>query len=335
LKEEAAKAQKTVNDFTGKVKNATKALEQKVQLERNAHVEARNAKEAAPFVDGPKALMQALEADAKAAEEAGAPVATISGEDFRAFATPASVLEAVEKLAAAVKVKADAAREAIKEQTKAVTEVSPQNGGTSAAKNQLKTMANRCEELARKTTKAVGSLSNKCRSLINAKVEPCAEAIRKIAQEKSHSPEEHFDSLKKGEKIPEEAMCKLLASLELEGGSLSAEHAKLLCRKLEADGISKESFMKLVVVFYKVAKVIAFTDNVDINACKTLRKAEEGEVIEVLEGPQTNAENGMTRIRGRACNAPLTEGWITVSGSQGTAFLVKTTKPPTPPAAKA
>merc|ERR1711879_354787 len=134
--------------------------------------------------------------------------------------------------------------------------------------------------------------------------------------------------MKSGDKIPEEAFCKMLESLDLgEEPKLSTELAKLLCTKLEADGISKETFMKYVVLYYKITKVIAFTDDPDITKCKTLRKGEEGEIIEVLEGPIFQEESGMTRIRGRAVKAPHTTGWVTISGTKGTAFCEKTTKP--------
>merc|ERR1711865_838466 len=139
------------------------------------------------------------------------------------------------------------------------------------------------------------------------------------------SPQALFDSLKKGDKIPEAAYCKLLTSLE--GLSISAEIAKLLARKLEADGISQDVFMNYVVIYFKVCKTIAFTDAQDISACKTLRKGEEGEVIEVLEGPVHDEANGMNRIRGRSCKEDAVEGWVTVSGSKGTAFLEKCAKP--------
>jgi len=172
--------------------------------------------------------------------------------------------------------------------------------------------------------------------LVKAKLDPAAEGIRKHAQEKKMSPQELFDKLKDGDKIPEKAFCKLLQSLA--GLSINSEHAKLISRKLEADGVSKDAFIKFVVIYYKVLKTIAFTDNSDISKCKTLRKADDDEIIEVLEGPQTVAYEGseMIRIRGRgtAKNGTVTEGWLTVSGSKGTPFLQKVDKPPAAAPAK-
>lgn len=275
--------------------------------------------------------MDALEADAKATQEAGAPMVSLNGDDLKAFATPASVLEAVEKHAAAVKEKAEAAKEAIKEQLEAVQKTTPQSGGTNYARQQLNAMKSKLEEFTRNATKTNGIISQKCKSMTASKMTPTAECIRKAAQKKGKTIEEFFDSLKKGDKIPEAAFCKLLESLEVDGAALSPEISKLVCRKLEADGISKDVFMKYVVLYYKVVRTIAFTDNMDISACKTLRKGDEGEVVEVLEGPVTDESNGMTRIRAKSLKKDdKTEGWITLSGSKGTAFLEKTVKPAVP-----
>lgn len=178
----------------------------------------------------------------------------------------------------------------------------------------------------KKATKALSQVRSKCRTLVDAIFAPAAEGIRKHAQAKKLSPEQLFVSLMKGEKIPEDKFCKLLKSLE--GLSIGSEHAKLLSNKLEADGISKDVFMKYVVLYFKVVKSIAFTDGCDISKCKTLRKAEEGEVVECLEGPVVDEGSQMNRIRAKGTvDDVVTEGWITVSGSKGTVFLDKASKP--------
>merc|ERR1712139_500439 len=98
--------------------------------------------------------------------------------------------------------------------------------------------------------------------------------------------------------------------------------------RTKADGVSKDAFMNYVVLYYKVVRTIAYTDQMDITKCKTLRKGEEGEIVEVLEGPKLDEANGMTRIRAKSLKKDdNTEGWITLSGSKGTAFLEKCAKP--------
>jgi len=315
---------KGMDELRNKVATAKRTFSAKEAPEKNAHIEARNQKEAAPFLEGPKARMEKLDADSNAVKEAAAPMLSLAGDALKDFATPASVSEALEKLAASIKENAAAAQEAIKEQSKAVGEVTPQTSGTAEAKKQLRDMAARAANATKDATQKLNIVKTKCQSLIAAKLEPTAQAIRKYAQTKGKTIEEFFDSLKEGEKIPEAAFCKMLASLE---DPLSAELAKLVCRKLEADGVSKDTFMKFVVLYYKVVRTIAFTDDMDITKCKTLRKADEAEVVEVLEGPVTDESNSMTRVRARSTKDDKMEGWITLSGSKGTAFLEKTTKP--------
>jgi len=322
------KATKALSDLKKNAADAKSAHHNKETAEKTAHIEAKNLKEAAPFLEAPKAKIADLEASANAAEEAAAPMVSLSPEELKTFATPAAVQEAVEEKSAGITEKAEAVREAIKEQLKAVSEVSPQSGGTALAKKELAALKQKVEVLVGKAKKASVLVTSKCRSLVAGKMNAVADAIRTHASDKKKTVEELFDSLKKGDKIPEAAFCKMLEALEVSSGKLSADLAKLVCRKLEADGVSKEKFMNYVVLYFKVTRTIAFTDNKDIGACKTLRKADEGEVVEVLEGPVHDEANGMTRIRAKSLKKDdTTEGWITVSGSKGTAFLEKCSKP--------
>jgi hypothetical protein len=325
LKTEISNAVKSMDDLKRAVATAKKEYSQKERSEAIAHIEAKNLKDAAPFVDGPKALVDALEALSKAAEEASAPMAALSAEDLETFATPASVLEAMEKSTKEITEKANEAREAVKEQTKAASEASPQSGGTTEAKKQLKGMSWKIDALGRQASKTLSVLKAKAVSIAGKKMELVSAAIRKQMQAKGLSGEGLFDSMKEGEKIPEAAFCKFLESLE--GLSLTAEVAKLVCRQFEADGISKDTLMTHVVLYYKVIRPIAFTDVLDITKCNTLRKIDLGEVVELLEGPVTDEVNGITRVRAKALKGKPCEGWVTVCGNQGTTFLEKTKKP--------
>jgi len=328
-----------MEEIKTKKESAKKAFNAKVLSEKNAHIEARNQKEAAPFLEAPKATIDALEAATKSVEAAGAPMVALTGDELNAFATPASVLEEVKNSGDAAKDKASEAKSAIDEQLKAVMAVTPQTGGTAFAKTQLKSLSMKLQELNNKSSKIIGSISQKCKSVTAVKMEPAAAGLRAAAQKKGKTIEEFFNSLKKGDKIPEATFVKTLKSLEIESGSLSHELATLVCRKLlaeEEDGVSKDAFMKFVVLYYKIVRTIAFTDKFDISGGSVLRKGEEGEVVEVLEGPKTDEANGMTRVRGRCVDDDKVVGWVTLSGSKGTAFLIKTTRP-TPkavPAAK-
>jgi hypothetical protein len=325
LKEKAVEAQKKIEELKKTVAGAKRDFSAKEKSDANAHIEARNLKEAAPYLEVPTAKVEAVLAAAKSAEDEGAAFASLTGDELAAFATPASVVCAVEKSNASVAEKATEAREAIKEQTKAASDVSPQTGGTGEAKKQLKQLQGKLEDAVRKSSKLLATAKAKCGTLVNPKMESIAAAIRAYAQGKKLSGEALYDELKDGEKITEEAFAKLVASLD--DAKASSEIAKLVCQKLEKDGLSKDTFMGYVVIYYKVTKTIAFTDIMDITQCKTLRKASIGEVLEMIEGPMKDEASGITRILAKSCKGPACEGWVTLSGNQGSDFLEKTKKP--------
>merc|ERR1712151_543683 len=117
-------------------------------------------------------------------------------------------------------------------------------------------------------------------------------ALRADALARAISLDKFFDELSgKKESIPEAAFCKKVQGLE--GLSISTEQAKLLYDHI-ANGstISKRYFLSFLQLYYKVVKDIAFSDVLEVGSCKTLRKAEIGEIIEILEGPTTDEKVG-------------------------------------------
>jgi hypothetical protein len=324
LKEKCTEAQKAIDELRKKVSTAKRDYFAKEKSEMNAHIEIRNMKEAAKYLEDPKAKLEALEAAAKAAEDASAALTSLTGDELLAFKTPATVLEATEKASADVTEKAAATREACKEQSKAASEVAPPTGGTAEAKKQLKLLQNKVEEAVRKAAKCVATCKSNCTKIVAPQLDATAAAIRKYAQEKKLSGEALFDNFKEEDKITEAGFCKLVKSLK---DAAAPDVAKLISQKIGKDGISKDAFLNYVVVYYKVTKSIAFTDVLDISKCKTLRKIEIGEVLEMLEEPQKHDATGTTRLRAKALAEPIVEGWVTLSGNQGSSFLEKTKKP--------
>merc|ERR1719162_1668646 len=115
--------------------------------------------------------MVVLEAAAKGAEDAAAPMTALKPEELEAFATPASALETCQKYAAEVTEKVAEVRAAVKDQQKAVTEVTPQTSGTGEAKKQLAAISARLHELENKCKKLAPILKNKCNSIVKAKLD--------------------------------------------------------------------------------------------------------------------------------------------------------------------
>jgi len=325
LMEKATEANKAMSELQRKVSDAKREYSAKERSESNAHIEARNLKEAAPYFEGPKAKLEAVDGIVSEAENAASSLVSLSGEELQAFATPASVLEVVEKASASSVEKVKELKEALKEQNKVVAEVSPQTGGTAEAKTQLRQIQAKVDEAAKKLQKLLATVKSKCGQIVNPKLDVASSAIRKYAQKESLSGDALFDKFKVEDKITEESFCKLVASLD--STPVMPEVAKLIFQKLGKDGITKDAFLGFFVVYYKVTKTIAFTDIIDIAQCKTLRKASIGEVLELLEDPVKDETNGVTRIRAKATKEPIVEGWVTLSGNQGSEFLEKTKKP--------
>jgi len=319
--------QKEINALKFQATKGKTDFASKQNSEKNAHLEARNAKEAASYLDGPKGLVAELDAHVKDVEEAASPIVSLAAEDLGHFPTPATLSELVEKFATAAQEKSTEAQASIKEQNVVLAAVKPPlTGGIQEAKKQLKLLDTRIIE-GKKKVNAVGQLvARKVKQLVKGSMEPSAEAFRKLAQKEGKSVDEFFDSLKmeglppSEEKIEESVFCKMHESIQ--EPPVSSELALLVCRNLEAGGISRETFKKFCVVHYKCVKSLAFTDDMDISKCETLRKVFEGEVVEIIEGPVQDATNGMDRVRAKAVKDGVI-GWLTISGSKGTCFLEK------------
>merc|ERR1719436_1409417 len=67
------------------------------------------------------------------------------------------------------------------------------------------------------------------------------------------------------------------------------------------------------------------TDNVDIKACKVVRKLAVNEVFIAEEGPIEEQDSGVTRVKGRAVQDDAV-GWVTIKGNAGTVYAEASTK---------
>jgi len=253
----------------------------------------------------------------------------LSNDDVKTFATPGTLLEATQKQVADLTTKANESREAVKEQTTKLAEVTPATGGSKEAKNQIATLSQTVEAATKQSNMLEKQVKSKCIQLGEARYDDGATAIRTYAQGKGLSGEALFKQLAGGAtQIPVDAFVKLITSLEAMDPKIPAEHAKLLFNCIQPGGIKRSGLLRYVSVYYKVMKDIAYTDKLDVSDCKTTSKAEKNEVIELLEGPVTIGleSSQMTRIRGK-CISTNVEGWITVSGNQGSKFLEACKKP--------
>lgn len=85
---------------------------------------------------------------------------------------------------------------------------------------------------------------------------------------------------------------------------------------------SKDDFLRCIKLFYKCVKETAVTDGLSLKESKVVRRLEVKEVVEILEGPVKDDGFDVMRVRAKALK-DSTEGWITLAGNRGTAFLAK------------
>lgn len=90
----------------------------------------------------------------------------------------------------------------------------------------------------------------------------------------------------------------------------------------DEDRITKDDFLRLIRYYMKAVKEIVITDTLAIKESKTLRRADIGEILEVLEGPVDEGNTDLRRVRAKAM-ADNVEGWVTVESTKGSQFLVE------------
>lgn len=92
---------------------------------------------------------------------------------------------------------------------------------------------------------------------------------------------------------------------------------KLLAGKDKTE-IDKATFLRHARTLMKVVKTTAMTEGMCIKSSKTTRRLDVNDVVTVLEGPTWCEESWVLRIHAKIQDS---EGFVTVSGNQGSVFL--------------
>lgn len=322
LRPKISLAQNTLENLKKKIIAAKKDFAVREQAEKIAHIEAKEQKVANEITSVSAVLVEATEAVSKKLEEAIAPLTSLEADKRDSFATPASTLDEAEKLLSSVKESALAAKASIKEQLPKLGATT--TGPLARAKPEMTKMLGRVDVAVRKALASVDTIRKACATIASSRAPQVANALREDVQKRGITLDKLFEELASGERIPEEAFRARIQALA--GVELTAEQAVLIARKVEAGGICRRKFLAFLQQYYIVVKAIAMTDEFDIGKAKTLRKAENEELVEVLEGQSIDEKLGMTRIRCKSLSDGL-EGWVTIKGNQGTPFLKEVEKP--------
>jgi len=324
LKSQVVDAQKSLSDLKKQVEAGRAEFKKTNSAELNAHIIAKEKKEAAEIIGDLEPKVNAAVTACKAVEDAGKDLSSLTGDDILVFGKPASVKASVDKLLIAANEAADAARAMMKQGTEAAQKITPPTSGSKAAKAELQRQNGTLQDAVNGAKKTAGAIVSKCHIIIGGCSTVASAALRKDAASKGINAEAMFKELSKGsDKISEAALAKKLQAV----AELKPEHAKLLANKIEAGGISLPTFLKYVQIYYTVSREIAITDEFLVgDTCKTIRKCEKDELLEVMEGPTIDEGSKCTRVKARALLDGQV-GWVSVKGNQGTAFLAVAEKP--------
>jgi hypothetical protein len=294
--------------------------------QKNAHIEAKEQLEADALLAVAKPAIEAMEAQSKKLEEVSKPlVEKLSTPDLLAeFTTPITTTDEAKIVEEALKAAVEEARVAIKKQQEEEAIKKAQKGPVLEAKKELQKWLGDCTKIVNTANKTLASCKTCCNSIAEAKVEKVGAALR--ADLKGVSVEDYFGKFAEGDKISEEAFCKRIESFA--DLKLAPEQAKLVATHIDADGVSRRAFMKLVQEYMKVVKDIAITPNFEITDTKEkmVRKANADEIMEVVEGPTKDEKSTLERVKVKAV-LDGAEGWMSVKGNQGKQFLEKVEKP--------
>lgn len=154
-----------------------------------------------------------------------------------------------------------------------------------------------------------------------------SKVLKEQMKNKDMVPAAFFESLDtdKDEKLSEDDFVGFFEKLQ----DCKLERAKLqvLFEHLDgyADGfLPKESFLRLIRIYYKVSKETVLTKDLSIKDGVTIRRMETGEVLEMHDGPMKDESVGVVRIKGRAVQDGQV-GWLSMVGNNGSVFLEECT----------
>jgi hypothetical protein len=84
--------------------------------------------------------------------------------------------------------------------------------------------------------------------------------------------------------------------------------------------LSKEAFLRISRYYMKVIKDTVMTSGQCISTSTVVKRLEVNDVVQVLDGPLKDPAIGILRVSAKSV-VDGTEGWISVTGNQGTSYL--------------
>lgn len=326
MRAKVSQASTNLNKMKAKFAEMKRDFPKKEAAERNAHIEAKKRKEAESILKPAKVQFEALEEAQKAVEEAAQPLKSLTGDDVENCTTPCTFYENSENKMQLVKKAVAETKVVIGHQIELLPkDFRDLKGHLLDAKRELHKLNTKVEVIHKQCVAVMDVLCERCNRIFN-KISPEISSIfRDQLQQKGLDIDTLFTQVAGvgEERISDDSFCKYVLSNK---AGLEREQIMLVCRHLENGGLRRRRFQGFVQQYFGVVKGIAITDEFEINQAKKIRKIEVDEIIELLGGPRSDEKVGVARIRGRSL-VDSVEGWVTLSGNQGTPFLQEVSKP--------
>lgn len=316
LKPKAGALRLKVEQLGKRVEEAKKEHAKREELERRKQEEKKDKKEASDVLKAIAEKLEKAQAVSKKVGEAAAPLTAAERANLPTVLTPLSIQKATDDAAGELAAAVAEAWESFKgheDKTKGKT-----RGPWHEAAQEMAKLRRQLQECEKATSKASDEVRKACQELSALLLEKASGALRASLQERGVSALDAFKQLAgDAEEVPDEKLGQHLA--ELPGLGLSAEQSKLLLQR-HGGSVGRRGFLALVERYAKCVREVTMTSDLAIKGSSTLRKAGVGEFMEVLEGPQSDSDNGVVRVRVRALSDEV-KGWVSVKGNQGTAYL--------------
>ncbi|CAE7656546.1 unnamed protein product, partial [Symbiodinium sp. CCMP2456] len=261
LRPKASQQATEIQKIKNKVGAAKKDFFKAEEAERTAHLEAKERREAEALLAEANKTLEAAEAEGAKATTTSEALVAAQGEELMKFATPATVAEEMEALEPSASSLLSKAKASFLAQTR---EIKATKGPMMEAKKELTKLIAKADIALRKVKAAAEAVKKACKTISEAADAKASAALRSEAAEKGVAVDELFAQLagEGNSTLSHEALCKcLLAISSLE---IAEEHAKLVCRKIEAPSISKRSFLAFVQRYYVVTAAVAITGEFEI-----------------------------------------------------------------------
>jgi len=317
----ASKAQTTHSALKKKVQEVQRRHDKEIEEERQKRQEVADRAVAETMISEASEAIAALQAELDAAVPLAEELTSAEGrkrrDPFEDMDRAETAIRAV--LASVVK----GQQETLKKKMEEISRNSARVPFAEAKRTmvqlmkKLPVMETRCQTLISSLQESREKVSSEAHAAV-------ASALRVHAEKVCLAPDGLFSKLSSGgEEIPAETLHKtLLAECpDDEGGKAQLELGLQRCGAL-----SRLSFLGLFQDYKRCVKEIALTTHFAVKNSSTVRKLDLGEIVEALGEKTFEEKTGLTRVKCRACR-DLVEGWVTVQGNQGTAFLEEMPKP--------